>query len=237
MLRANPDLAAQVRARLQNSGLTPDQVRARLRDEGYPENLLDAYLTPGATSDTSSMPPATLAAALRALSVQPDSADFQAAGSRVNRPWEAASRNTIKCDTVAVPAPSVDSLPLDARTRPRSSRTLKCVSSDGTPVAPPDSGRTIFGLDMFAGQTSQFDPNVVGPVDASYKLGLATRSCCCSRARSSSRNDLDVNREGFIFILRWASCTSPTCRCGSSRTCSTACSGAYTRASARSGDT
>ena len=61
MLRANPDLAAQVRARLQNSGLTPDQVRARLRDEGYPENLLDAYLTPGATSDTSSMPPATLA--------------------------------------------------------------------------------------------------------------------------------------------------------------------------------
>ena len=27
-----------------SSGLTPDQVRARLRAEGYPENLLDAYL-------------------------------------------------------------------------------------------------------------------------------------------------------------------------------------------------
>ena len=200
MLKANPDLAAQIRARLQTSGLTPDQVRARLREEGYPENLLDAYLTPGATSDTTAVPPATLAAALRALSVQPDSADFQAAGSRVDRPWEGAARNGIKCDTVAVPAPAIDSLPLDARTRPRSSRTLKCVSADGTPVAPPDSGRTIFGLDMFTGRTSQFDPNVVGPVDASYKLGPGDQIVLLLTGQVELAHRLDVNREGFIFI-------------------------------------
>src|SRR2546423_6371749 len=48
MLQANPALLDQLKQRILSSGLTPDQVRARLRAEGYPENLLDAYL-PGAT--------------------------------------------------------------------------------------------------------------------------------------------------------------------------------------------
>src|SRR5436190_11157032 len=45
----NPGLLQQLRQRILTSGLTPDQVRARLRAEGYPENLLDAYL-PGSTA-------------------------------------------------------------------------------------------------------------------------------------------------------------------------------------------
>src|SRR3954466_1289975 len=48
MLQSNPALLQQLRQRIMTSGLTPDQVRARLRAEGYPENLLDAYL-PGST--------------------------------------------------------------------------------------------------------------------------------------------------------------------------------------------
>src|SRR5256885_10950688 len=44
MLQNNPALLQQLRQRIMTSGLTPDQVRARLRAEGYPENLLDAYL-------------------------------------------------------------------------------------------------------------------------------------------------------------------------------------------------
>src|SRR3954471_19618129 len=47
----NPALLQQLRQRIMTSGLTPDQVRARLRAEGYPEDLLDAYL-PGATGAT-----------------------------------------------------------------------------------------------------------------------------------------------------------------------------------------
>jgi len=34
----------QLRQRLMSSGLSPEQVRTRLKAEGYPENLLDAYL-------------------------------------------------------------------------------------------------------------------------------------------------------------------------------------------------
>ena len=49
LLQSRPDLVAQLRQRLLSSGLTPDQVRARLKAEGYPESLLDAYLTGGAS--------------------------------------------------------------------------------------------------------------------------------------------------------------------------------------------
>jgi len=52
MLQNNPALLQQLRQRILTSGLTPDQVRARLKAEGYPENLLDAYLGgTGATPD------------------------------------------------------------------------------------------------------------------------------------------------------------------------------------------
>src|SRR4029077_2586077 len=57
MLQSNPALLQQLRQKILTSGLTPDQVRARLRAEGYPENLLDAYLPGGnATPDNASSP-------------------------------------------------------------------------------------------------------------------------------------------------------------------------------------
>ena len=49
LLQARPELVQQLRQRIVTSGMTPEQVRARLRAEGYPENLLDAYL-PGSTA-------------------------------------------------------------------------------------------------------------------------------------------------------------------------------------------
>src|SRR4051812_11574461 len=44
LLETRPELVAQLRREIANSGLTPDQIRARLRTAGYPEDLLDAYL-------------------------------------------------------------------------------------------------------------------------------------------------------------------------------------------------
>jgi polysaccharide biosynthesis/export protein len=42
-------LSAQLRERLMQSGLTPDQIRSRLEEAGYPDSLLDNYL-PGAAA-------------------------------------------------------------------------------------------------------------------------------------------------------------------------------------------
>jgi len=71
MLTQNPDL---VRQRLLQSGLTPDQIRARLRAAGYPENLLDAFLGGANSPAPSQMSPAE-AAAVQALGLAPFESD------------------------------------------------------------------------------------------------------------------------------------------------------------------
>src|SRR5688572_12130625 len=68
MLQDNPALLQQLRQRLVTSGMTPDQVRARLRAEGYPENILDPYLT-GDLNDSTSKANKDVFAAVRKLNV------------------------------------------------------------------------------------------------------------------------------------------------------------------------
>src|SRR5258707_7377551 len=71
----NPALLQQLRQRIMTSGLTPDQVRARLRAEGYPESLLDAYL-PGSTATAADVgtPTPQVFSAITALGIA-DTAD------------------------------------------------------------------------------------------------------------------------------------------------------------------
>jgi protein involved in polysaccharide export with SLBB domain len=52
LLQTRSDLVAQLRAQIGASGLTPDQIRARLRAAGYPQNLLDDYLAGAETART-----------------------------------------------------------------------------------------------------------------------------------------------------------------------------------------
>src|SRR5438094_2353509 len=65
-----PGLADVLRQRLQQSGLTPDQIRARLQASGYPANLLDAYLG-GTPPGPSVAPGANELAAVQALGLAP----------------------------------------------------------------------------------------------------------------------------------------------------------------------
>lgn len=75
LLQTRPDLVAQLRQRFATSGLTREQVRARLRAEGYPEDLLDAYM-PGMTG-VSPTPTADVFRAVEALGIA-DSAEISA---------------------------------------------------------------------------------------------------------------------------------------------------------------
>src|SRR2546427_8929156 len=67
LLRTNPQLAAIFRQRIQQSGLTADQIRARLVAAGYPANMLDAYLGGGGGGDTAPTPTGPQGGALQAL--------------------------------------------------------------------------------------------------------------------------------------------------------------------------
>src|SRR2546422_7526858 len=69
LLRTNPQLAAIFRQRIQQSGLTREQIRARLVAAGYPANMLDAYLggSSGGSGDTGPTPSGQEVTALQAI--------------------------------------------------------------------------------------------------------------------------------------------------------------------------
>src|SRR4051812_7940247 len=48
--RENPQLVAKLRATIASGRLTVEQIRARLRASGYPDSLLDKYLSDTATT-------------------------------------------------------------------------------------------------------------------------------------------------------------------------------------------
>jgi len=174
-------------------------VRARLRAEGYPENLLDAYL-PGSTGVADST--ATSEDVFNAIGQLglADTTEIDLLRCGVNT------------DTLAVP----DTLPsglvdttqsrrrLDERRRAVRAQCLAQQDSLGRGAgrrkADADSGFVIFGLDFFRNATSQFDANLSGPVDASYRINPGDRLVLVLTGDVEQSYTLDVTREGFVII-------------------------------------
>ncbi|HEY9426757.1 MAG TPA: polysaccharide biosynthesis/export family protein, partial [Gemmatimonadaceae bacterium] len=240
LLQTRPDLVAQLRSRLGASGLTPDQIRARLRAEGYPEDLLDAYLPGGVAAAADSSPSSTVFEAMRALGVTDSTGtDFLQSPSMLQQgmgayPGQAGEMGgmggpgalRVVCDTVFTDAqqplqplrPSVpfdsawigDSVSTGDSTRPTrlgpggatadGQPRLVCRPIDRVAVQNPDSGFTIFGQDMFAERTTQFAPNLAGPVDDSYRLGPGDELVLILTGDVEAAYTLDVTREGFVVI-------------------------------------
>jgi protein involved in polysaccharide export with SLBB domain len=70
-LQQNPALGTQIRNRLLQSGMTPEQVRARLQAAGYPPTLLDAFMGGDTLSGTSTRISVDQVAAIQALGLAP----------------------------------------------------------------------------------------------------------------------------------------------------------------------
>ena len=99
LLKSDPSLVAKLRDRLAGSGMTPDQVRARLRAEGYPEHMLDAYMSGGSGAGAGEVPGDSVFSAVAALNLPADSS------GAIERQW-LASRVTR--DTASVTEAPVD---------------------------------------------------------------------------------------------------------------------------------
>jgi protein involved in polysaccharide export with SLBB domain len=159
----NPQLVNQLREQLTTSGLTPDQVRARLTAEGYPANLLDAYLPGGTANAADSIPSNDVLSAMRALGVSGSPA------GRSSAP-RAVSPRAMPTDTAAL-------------------RVFRDSVS-----------RQIFGLNVFRSATSEFEPNLSGPVDANYRLGPGDELVLILTGDVELARTLEVTRSGFVLI-------------------------------------
>ncbi|HEY0997836.1 MAG TPA: SLBB domain-containing protein [Gemmatimonadaceae bacterium] len=187
-LQNRPELVARIRQYVQSSGMTPDQVRARLRAEGYPESLLDAYFA--GSGDSTSVPTDEVFEAVRLLGIADTVAldSLRGTARRVRR--TRATLDSAFLDTIARAA-------LDDSTREAIRRLIR---SRDLRSATLDSGFTIFGLDLFANETTRFDPSMAGPVDPTYRLGPGDRLVLILTGDVEASHRLEVTREGFIVV-------------------------------------
>jgi polysaccharide export outer membrane protein len=174
LLATRPDLVAQLRQRIADSGLTPDQVRQRLKAAGYPEDLLDPYLTSADTTQATSPTGDQIGAfsALGLLSVGADTLLGLDSAGTMGGPQRRGTGGR------------ADSLRADSL-------------GDSTAVK---GGLKRFGIDVFRRASTQFQALQVGPVDRNYKLGPGDVLVLILTGDVESTRTLEVNREGFVFI-------------------------------------
>ncbi|MFN8570898.1 MAG: SLBB domain-containing protein [Gemmatimonadaceae bacterium] len=208
LLSSRPDLVRQLRDRILQSGMTADQVRARLRAEGYPDTLLDAYL-PGDSLSTDTIPTRNTLNAIRSLGIA-DSVDVTELERQLNdrqneqvapverkdlareferRPKVAPYRDPLAVPTLPLPKTRADSLKADS------------VFADSMRAALDLRDRpVVFGLDMFQRPTTLFEANLAGPVDEDYRLGPGDQLVLILTGDVEQAHTLDVTREGTIVI-------------------------------------
>ena len=159
-LQTDTALTARLRSEIGRAGLTADQVRARLRAAGYPESLLNEYLSdstgvPG-TADRDSLFNAVAALGL----VEPTVL------SELRSPTAPADTGIV---TRMTPPPRIEGLP-------------------------------IFGLEVFRGSASRFEPTLAGGVGPDYRIGPGDVLAVILTGEVERAYSLDVSREGFVLV-------------------------------------
>jgi protein involved in polysaccharide export with SLBB domain len=180
MLQSQPELVQQLRERLSQSGLTPDQVRARLRAAGYPESMLDDYLQGADTTKGAQFGPHTLDA-VQALGV-----------------LSAEERDSLALvDSTRVMSDSLRQV-LDSIKLFRSDSLRADSLADSLAVL--RGGLKRFGIETFRRYSTRFQPSTSGPVDENYRLGPGDVLILILTGDVEKALTLEVTREGFIVI-------------------------------------
>ena len=181
MLRSQPELVQQLRQRLEQSGLTPDQVRSRLRAAGYPESMLDDYLQGADTTQQVQIGPRTLDAvkALGVLSAE------EADSLRL------VDSTMVMSDSLRVVLDSIKLLRADS---------LRADSLADSIAVLRGAGLKLFGVETFRRATTRFQPTQAGPVDENYRLGPGDVLVLILTGDVERSYTLEVTREGFVVI-------------------------------------
>jgi protein involved in polysaccharide export with SLBB domain len=181
MLQNQPGLVDQLRQRISQSGLTPDQIRSRLRALGYPENFLDQYLE-GADTTVAARPSGSTLDAVRSLGIlSPQEVDSLGLGDSLFAQSDSVRHVLDSLRMVHLDSLRADSL-ADSLERIRPTRTQ------------------IFGLTTFRKLTNQFEVPDNGPVDENYQLGPGDVLVLILTGDVERADMLEVTREGFIVI-------------------------------------
>lgn len=186
----NPAFAARIQQMMQSSGLTPEQIRARLKAQGYPDSLLDQYLPGGARSDASDVPTDDVFAAIRAIGIGDSlSVDSLSMSARARRRIRMASDSAF-----------LDTVNIAMKNDTTASAVRALIKSRKLQLQIMDSGFTVFAMDLFRKESSQFDANVIAGADANYRFGPGDKLALYLTGDVEKSYPLTVNSQGFVSI-------------------------------------
>ncbi len=181
LLQNQPELVDQLRDKMAESGLTPDQVRSRLRAAGYPEELLDQYL-PGADTTRQVSPSPRTVEAARALGIL---TPLEADSIQVQDSLFALS------DSIRQVIDSLRLLRMDSLRADSLADSLRILQAGEL---------KLFGLETFRRTSTQFQAAQAGPVDENYRLGPGDVLVLILTGDVERVQQLPVTREGFVVI-------------------------------------
>jgi polysaccharide export outer membrane protein len=192
--QSRAEIMSRLQSIMESTGMTQDQIRARLRAQGYSESTLDQYL-PGAMGvDTTAIPSSSVFDAVRALGLA-DSASIDTLrtltrGQRlVKQKLDSAFMDTVMS---ALQEDSTrEAMRAFLRSRVAMRESVRALS---------DSGFELFGKALFERQSTEFDPNLTAAVGPNYRLGPGDRLVLLLTGDTERSYQLEVTRQGFIVI-------------------------------------
>src|SRR5438046_1288378 len=192
--------ARHVQDVLQNSGMTLDQLRKRLRAEGYSENILDPYFS---QRSTTAIPDTGVFSAIRALRLEEVADSVSRRKKALQKSDTSGLRLRVAKDsnrayrTDQELLDSIEVLVKDTLTR---AALVELLRSKDKRQALLDSGFTAFGLDVFSRESTLFEANDAGPVPDDYRVGPGDELVLVLTGDTERSFALPVTREGMIFI-------------------------------------
>lgn len=166
-----PVTQAELVERLRQSGMTRAQARARLQQAGYDPAIADQYF------------------------------DVLERGAEPQR-GVAAESSVAALQRIGVTIPGLPALPRDSAGGRGDSLALR--DSIRARLLARDSAATdsleIFGLDVFRGTSSEFQPVEFGPADAGYRVGPGDEIVLVLSGDVETAYTLNVTREGAVVI-------------------------------------
>ena len=182
------DVGARLQQLVQGSGMTPDQIRARLQAQGYSQGMLDSYLGGNAPPGA---PNANVFAAMSAIGLA-SSADIEALSGEAR--GQAKARGQLD-------AALIDSLGRLMEDDPSFREALRSMAtSRASAKTQVDSGFQMFGMETFRRTTNEFEPDATGPVPNTYRLGPGDQLALVLTGAVQAYYPLTVTPEGLIFI-------------------------------------
>jgi polysaccharide export outer membrane protein len=184
------DVASRLQSIMGTTGMTAEQIRARLRGQGYSESLLDRYMPGAMGTDSLSIPDEDVFAAISALGIA-DSASVDTARAMTRN--QRATRQRLD----SAFRDSVMRALSDSSTRDALRAVLRNREAHSSLR---DSGFQRFGASIFERASTDFDPNQAMAVGPNYRLGPGDRLVLVLTGDTERAYQAEVTRQGFIVI-------------------------------------